>query len=315
MMARLTLIVVTAFALAASPALAQKGPTTATPLENPIAGITLDEISDNGPNAISLDGVTARIVSLTNSDETITPIFIIEDASGEVLRFDGEPSFYSFLPVTLRLVQMDPSSPEPEVIATSYTGGAHCCERMQIAAVQSDGSWAMSEMGLFDGGYGVEDFNEDGFGEIELADQSFLYTFDCYACSHPPPLFYKIIDGQAVDVSQDPDFYPVFAAALQNFDDLQSMSDGPGRVAGWAAIRARLGEGEAALAEIEALNIAASTTYDICTTGGSSYDCPAGSTRQVGFAEFLRTHLVEQGYLAGTASPGGKANGKAGDAL
>lgn len=299
------LLIFLSLSIGTAPVMAQKGPSQA-PQDSPIGGITLDEVSDTGPNAITLDGVTARIESLTNADETTTPIFIVEDASGEVLRFDGEPSFFSFLPVSLRLVQMDPSSAQPEVIATSFTGGAHCCERLQIAAVQPDGSWAMSEMGLFDGGHGIEDANEDGFGEIELADQSFLYTFDCYACSYAPPLFFKIIDGQAVNVSDDPDFYPVFAAALRTFDDLSSLSDQPGRVAGWAAIRARMGEGEQALAQIEAQGIAASTTYDICTTGGSSYDCPAGNTRQVGFAEFLRIHLVEQGYMTGVPAPGGK---------
>lgn len=303
---RHALFALTAFTMASSPALAQKGPANAATLEDPVNGITLDEVSETGPNAVTLGGITARVESMPGADETLLPVFIVEDASGEVLRFEGELSFFSFLPVTLRLVQMDPTSPEPEVIATSYTGGAHCCERMQIAAIQPDGSWAMSEMGLFDGGYSVYDADEDGFGEIEVADQSFLYTFDCYACSYPPPLFYTIVEGQAVNISDDPDLYPVFAGALTGFEDIQTMSDQPGRVAGWTAIRARLGEGEQALLEIEALNIATSTTYDICTTGGSSYDCPANSTRQVGFAEFLRIHLVEQGYMTGASVPGGK---------
>lgn len=303
---RHALFAASAFALASSPVFAQKGPVNTATLENPVSGVTLNEVSETGPNAITLDRITARVESMPGADETLLPVFIVEDASGEVLRFEGELSFFSFLPVTLRLVQMDPTSPEPEVIATSYTGGAHCCERMQIAAVQPDGSWAMSEMGLFDGGYSVYDPNEDGFGEIEVADQSFLYTFDCYACSYPPPLFYTIVEGQAVNVSDDPDFYPVFAAALTSFEDVQTMAEEPGRVAGWAAIRARLGEGEQAFREIEALNIAASTTYDICTTGGSSYDCPASNTRQVRFAEFLRIHLVEQGYMTDASMPGGK---------
>lgn len=299
----------------ATSALAQKGPAAATTTDNPITGITLDEISETGPNAVTLDGITARVESVPGNDETMLPVFVIEDASGEVLRFEGEASFFSFLPVTLRLVQMDPTSAQPEMIATSYTGGAHCCERIQIAAVQPDGSWAMSEMGLFDGGYSIEDANEDGIGEIVLADQSFLYTFDCYACSYPPPLFYKIIDGQAVNVSADPDFYPVFVAALSGFDDLQTMTDQPGQAAGWAAHYARIGEGEQALAEIESQGIAGSTTYDICTSDVSNYDCPPDDIRQVGFAEFLRSHLVEQGYLQDASGPGGKANGKASEAL
>lgn len=300
------LLALAAASLAASPVLAQKGPSGVATVGNPISGITLDEFSETGPNAIVLDGVTARVESRPGNDGDTIATFIIEDASGEVLRFDGEPSYFSFLPITLRLVHIDPSSPQPEVIASSYTGGAHCCERIQIAAVQPDGSWTVSEMGLYDGGYSVYDPNGDGVGEIEVVDQSFLYTFDCYACSYPPSLYYTITDGQLVSLSTRADLTNTYAGALLDFDSLQSMADEPGRVAGWAAVRARLGEGEQALAEIEAQGIAASSTYEICVGGGPAYDCPEDNRRQVGFAEYLRNHLVEQGYMTGTSRPGGK---------
>lgn len=292
--------------LLASPALAQKGPSAVATIGNPITGITLDEFSETGPNALALDGVTARIESRPGNDGETIAIFIIEEDSSEVLRFEGEPNYFSFLPVTLRLVHIDLSSAQPEVIAASYTGGAHCCERIQIAAVQPDGTWAMSEMGLYDGGYSVYDPNGDGVGEIEVVDQSFLYTFDCYACSYPPSLYYTIADGQLVNVSTRADFTNTYAGALLDFDSLQSMADQPGRVAGWAAVRARLGEGEQALQEIEAQGIATSSSYEICLGTQSTYDCPQGNRRQVGFTDFLRSHLVEQGYMTGTQAPGGK---------
>lgn len=287
-----------AVSLIAAPALAQKGPSASPAGEpDPVRGIALDEFSDTGPNTLTLGGITARMEAQANSDSTTTPIYILEDASGEVVRFEGEPSFYSFLPASMRLVNIDPSTPEPELIASSYTGGAHCCDRIQIAALSPDGAWQVHELGLFDGGYTVWDADEDGFGEIEVADQSFLYTFDCYACSAPPPRFFTLRDGEPVDMSDNPDLYPTFESQLQRFDSPSAMSGEPGRLAGWAGIEARLGRGEEALATLEQINAAPDQTYEICTTGGSIWECAEADKREVGFVEFLRSHLVEQGYL------------------
>ncbi len=291
----------------AAPALAQKGP-SATPGDepDPVRGITLDEFNEAGPNTLTFGGITARLEAQANSDDTTTPVFMIEDASGEVLRFEGEPSFYSFLPASMRLANIDRSTPEPELIASSYTGGAHCCDRIQIAALAPDGTWQVHELGLFDGGYALEDANEDGFGELRVADQSFLYTFDCYACSFPPPRFFTVRNGEPVDVSDDPDLYPIYQAELQRFDRPSAMSDEPGRLAGWAGIEARLGRGEEALATLEQINAASDSVYEICTDGGSVWECADADKREVGFVEFLRSHLIRQDYLPEAANGGGK---------
>lgn len=301
------LVLVAAFCAVATPALAQKGPSAAPASEpDPVRGITLDEFDEAGPNTLTLGGLTARIEAQPNGDDTTTPVYILEDASGELLRFEGEPSFFSFLPASMQLVNIDPSTPEPELIASSYTGGAHCCDRIQIAALSPDGTWRVHELGLFDGGYTVWDADEDGFGEIEVADQSFLYTFDCYACSAPPPRFFTLSDGEPVDVSDNPDLYPTFESQLQRFDSLAAMIDEPGRLAGWAGIEARLGRGEEALATLEQMNAASDSLYEICTDGGSVWECADADKREVGFVAFLRSHLVRQGYLPEASNSGGK---------
>ncbi|MBO6956214.1 MAG: hypothetical protein JJ849_11980 [Rhizobiales bacterium] len=192
------------------------------------------------------------------------------------------------------------------MIASSYTGGAHCCDRIQIAALSPDGTWQVQELGLFDGGYTLWDADEDGFGEIEVADQSFLYTFDCYACSAPPPRFFTLRDGEPVDISDNPDLYPTYQSQLQRFDSPSAMIDEPGRLAGWAGIEARLGRGEEALATLEQMNAASDSLYEICTDGGSVWECADADKREVGFVAFLRSHLVRQGYLPETTNGGGK---------
>ena len=283
----------------AGTALAEKGPRVAPEQQpDPVFGIMLDDMRDIGPNVLTLTGITVEVVGEANpADETTIPVFSVRDDAGDLIRFEGEPSFFSFLPVTVRLVDIDPSSPQPEVIATSFTGGAHCCDRIQIAAVQPGGSWAVEEFGLFDGGYVLVDINDDGLAEIRVVDQSFLYTFDCYACSAPPPLYYRLLNGVSVDISNSADVDVAYRMELQRFDDPSAMTGEPGRLAGWAALRARLGDGEAALATIAGLNIASDFSYEVCTTGGPVWECADADRRPVGFAEFLRVHLIEQGYL------------------
>jgi len=291
-------VVCAAFCLIATPTLAQKGPSAAPSTEpDPVLGITLDGYSETGPNTLTLGGITARIEAQANSDDTITPVYVLEDANGEVLRFEGEPSFFSFLPASMQLVNIDPSTPEPELIASSYTGGAHCCDRIQIAALSPGGVWQVHELGLFDGGYTVWDADENGFGEIEVADQSFLYTFDCYACSAPPPRFFTVRDGEPVDVSDNPDLIPTYESQLTQFDSPSAMSGELGRLAGWAGIEARLGRGEEALATLEQINVASDVVYEVCADGGPVWECADADRREVGFVPFLRDHLVQEGYL------------------
>lgn len=285
-----------ALVLLAQPVLAQKGP-RAEPAADPVSGILIEPSHDNSPVTVTLDGVTATLEGQANGDGTITPLFTVRDARGAAIRFEGEPTFFGFLPASLRLVHLDPSTFEPEVIATSYTGGAHCCDRIQIAAILPDDSWVVEEMGLFDGGYDVADEDGDGVGEIRVADQSFLYTFDCYACSSPPPLFYRVVGGVPVDASAEPAFADAFNAEFARFGAPIDMVDEPGRLAGWVALNARIGLARQALDTVEAVNGGAGFTYDVCSTGGSPFDCARENIRQVGFVEFLRSHLIEQGYM------------------
>ena len=296
--------------LLVAPALAQKGAGADTmPPGNPdpaapVRAVSLEEFTEGRPNALELDGVGASILATPGDDGTTVPIFVVETLAGEVLRFEGEPSYFSFLPVRLEIAHLDASSPQPEVIATSYTGGAHCCDRLQIAAVQPDGTWTMTEFGLFDGGYHLDDANDDGEGEIVVADQSFLYTFDCYACSWAPSRYWVIRQGQAVDVSADPSYRAAYIAEIGDFAP-EDNADRPGGLAGWAALQARLGDGEAALARIARIYPRNAETTPICTTGGPTETCAPEELQDMTFDQFLRFHLIEQGYL-----PASKGGGK-----
>ncbi|MEM1286931.1 MAG: hypothetical protein AAGH60_01125 [Pseudomonadota bacterium] len=282
----------------ASPALARKGRPlpAAEPTTVGAEGVLLDAMDDNAPESITLGGVTVSVVSKPAGDGFTTPLFLLEDASGELFEFEGEETHFGFLPVTVRIAQLDPTTPELEVLTTSYTGGAHCCDRIQIASIDDSGRWSVQELGMFDGGYRLTDFNDDGIGEITVRDQSFLYTFDAYAGSWAPPQIFSLKTGALTDVSDEPAYVSAFIEEIGAFRP-EEHRDRPGGLAGWAAMEARLGRGDAALQTIASFNVNPDFPYEVCLTGGSAFDCSPKQLRHMNFDDYLRRHLTEHGYL------------------
>ena len=283
--------------LTLAPAVAQKGPSASPQAADPITGVTLDMMEDGAGGQLALDGMAITVHARANGDDTTTPVFTVTHESGASLTFDGEASLFDFLPVTLQIAPLDLANPMPAVIATSYTGGAHCCTVIDVIvwdAVQS--ALTRVELGPFDGGYVVEDANGDGVGEIVVSDQSFLYTFDAYAGSWPPPVYLAVHGADVIDVSADPSFIPAFDAAMEDIDPAD-YSDRPGMLAGWAALEARQGRGEAALARLAQVDVETFFEFTICADGTLGYDCPGKGAREATFVEALRAHLFSYGYL------------------
>ncbi|MBV6657463.1 MAG: hypothetical protein KI785_06805 [Devosiaceae bacterium] len=259
-------------------------------------GVVLDLLEDDAATSVSLDGVTVTVASRPDGDGITIPIFIIEADGQEQLRFEGAETFFSFLPVTAQIAHLDTTTPQPEVITTSYTGGAHCCDVITIASVQADGTWKAGELGSYDGGYRLTDFNRDGIGEVTVRDQSFLYTFDAYAGSWAPPLVHQFVGGAMTDVSADPAFSAAFTEEIGDFIPERNV-DRPGALAGWAAMEARLGRGDEALERLRLMNATVDWPYQICPDGGSRFDCEEKDLQTLTFRDFVRHHLVQQGYL------------------
>jgi serine protease Do len=93
----------------------------------------------------------------------------------------------------VRLIKLDPSSTQPQVIFTYNWGGAHCCMITKIATVDEKGNWHIVDGGILDGdGYEFVDLDRNGGGELVSIDNSFLYAFCSYACSYAPTLVKKL---------------------------------------------------------------------------------------------------------------------------
>jgi len=105
-----------------------------------------------GAPAISMDGVSAYILVKT-VDDMATPVLVVESGGKEVLRVNGMAPGWEVPPGEATIVEMDPSNPYPEVVFTSFSGGAHCCTNVQIAVSDGTGKhWEAVEAGDFDGG-------------------------------------------------------------------------------------------------------------------------------------------------------------------
>jgi hypothetical protein len=199
------------------------------------------------------------------------------------------------------IAEIDPGNQSKEVYFTSFSGGAHCCSNVIVAEAIGD-KWVAVPIGDFDGdGDFLDDLDKDGVAEIVTVDNRFLYQFDCYACSAAPLVIRTVRDGKAVDVTSDARYRKAHRDWLKQMEDeidpAQRWSS-PGFLAGWVAERARLGEGAAALKELDARwNLAKDEGEEVCLTGGEPENCARKNRTILKFPERLKLFLKQSGYL------------------
>ncbi len=109
------------------------------------------------------------------------------------------PGGYSTKPV--RVVQLD-STPEPEVVFTILSAGAHCCAFAKI--FRWDGGlerYLDSTHNFYDGIYLLQDLRHNGIPLFVDTDTLLAYRFSCYACAIYPPQISEYRTGRIVDVT------------------------------------------------------------------------------------------------------------------
>ncbi|NEQ55859.1 MAG: VCBS repeat-containing protein [Leptolyngbya sp. SIO3F4] len=90
-----------------------------------------------------------------------------------------------------------------EVIVRNYSGGAHCCTNTTIHRWTGE-EFAAVETGFLDGlGGSFADLDEDGYVEIAIPHQAFLYKFGSYAESFPPITFSTYRDGELLETTRE----------------------------------------------------------------------------------------------------------------
>ena len=188
----------------------------------------------------------------------------------------------------------------------SFTGGAHCCNEVQVAVIGPRGIRVV-QLGSFDGGPTdafPRDLDGDGIVDFEQQDDSFLYTFSSYAGSMAPPKYFNLVGGRAVDVSSRPGFRPLFRRAMNRARPycLQQEGERNGACAGYVASTARAGQFQAAWA-VMLRAYDRDSGWDLpsgCRARlNADGECPPASViRYTNYPDALRAFLVRQGYIA-----------------
>ncbi|QPQ55396.1 hypothetical protein IC614_01940 [Allosphingosinicella flava] len=207
--------------------------------------------------------------------------------------------------------RLNPQARIDHIILASYSGGAHCCTRIQVAAPLGEG-FTTVDLGEWDGA-GLNEFPKDisgdGVADFVLYDNAFLYAFAPYAFSDAPPLVYNLVGTKFRDVSKAPAFRPLFAKSMANSraDCITPQDDNPrnGACAAYVASAARAGRLDQAWGEM-LTSYGQSEEWDLppsCKV--KAEPCPDDQQFvQPNYPDALSDFLVSTGYIpAGTQLP------------
>jgi hypothetical protein len=194
----------------------------------------------------------------------------------------------------------------PFLLVKSYSGGPHCCTNLAAAVVRPSQvqivkmeSWDGQPLETF-----PSDHDGDGSTDFILSDGAFLYAFDAYSNSWPPPKIMNIDGEKFADVSTRPGFRDLFIKHMREarercLDRTERHPDG--FCAGYVASALRARRFEAAWAEVTRHRGPASDwkLNPDCEKSRTRLGCPLAY--QGGASDYLtalRSHLRRFGYIS-----------------
>lgn len=260
---------------------------------------------DNGsPKTYAAQGLSVTLTAGKDKDGDAVPQITVQAPGVPQFKADGTSGFDPPT-ASFGVGRFDPKSPGPQVLFTSFTGGAHCCNDIVLIERASKG-WRSVDLGEWDGD-GPEnipaDVDGDGSADFVFVDNAFLYTFDSYAGSWAPPVVLNVIDGKVVDVSTDPRFRKVFADDMAQAQKLCAQKQN-GACAGYVADGARVEQFDAAWKFMLA-HYDAKQDWDLPTrcngTMGDDGTCKGQELKPKDYPQALRWFLEDHNYIPKTA--------------
>jgi len=241
-----------------------------------------------------------------SGSNVMQPVAIVRIKGREVGRLVGAET-WGGPGAIVQIAEMDPSNPYPEVLLSSFTGGAHCCNQIQVLTSDRSGDgWSEVTLAPFDGGASpAQDPLGTGRFLIVDVDNRFLYRFACYACSTAPARIWQLQGDAFLDVSHRPEFRPLHRRNLQRMAEWFQQTNpesANGFLAGYVANKALVGElydGWDRMTQ----RYDASSDWGLKECRGDLDDNGKCLGRQIvhsSFPEALRAFLIDTGYIKPT---------------
>jgi hypothetical protein len=207
--------------------------------------------------------------------------------------------------------KLNPRDLHPTILISGFSGGAHCCETLQIVSLVN-GEPVTIKLDPRDGDMMDKfptDIDGDGIADIRWADSSLLYEFAAYASSWNVPRIIDIKAGHAIDVSRERSFAKIYrdftAKTLRGCGD-HSDVERNGSCAAYAYGMAILGKPEEGIRTASALaGDPGDWLPDDCLVAyDEQSNCPKG--KEITFTSFepaLRYMMRKNGYLPALRRP------------
>ena len=209
-------------------------------------------------------------------------------------------------PEDILIVNLDPKNNSPEIMFSAFTGGAHCCSLPVFLSETSAGTWKFITYPMIDGEPPrLEDLDQDGSSEIITIDQSFLYTFDCYACSYAPYRVQQLRAGKIIDITKTALGLKKLKFQLEEMEAEAERNPtlwrSNGFLGAWVALKSILGQGQDAWKKMLLLYDRSDNKYNFGTYECSDrkikvFDCPSEKLIVIPFPIALEDHLKKEGY-------------------
>jgi hypothetical protein len=156
-----------------------------------------------GPATFRADDIAVSVRSI-DADETSYEAVVRQGRRAPLVIRTGEMPPIGCC--TISVGRLDRTGARYVMLAT-FTGGLHCCWRIQMALPDGPRRRVL-EVGAFDAPYnlgdqvtGVRDFDGDGRIDVVMGDDAFLYSFTGYTSSAAPLEIRNVLDGRVVNVS------------------------------------------------------------------------------------------------------------------
>lgn len=247
--------------------------------------------------AYTVDGWTLTL-SDTMKDGDEVPVLTVVDDQGRKVTAVGEASETSM--TRIGAGRIDPRGDGDQIVMTSYTGGAHCCTRIQVLD-RVGGQWKVIDLGMWDGD--GADFPKAQVPGAPLAfwlnDNRFAYAFTDYADSWMPPRFYEINGGRLIETSQAKRYAPLYEKDMADAKASCLKHDNPnGACAGMVADAARLGRrADGWKVMLANYDKGFDWTLGAACKVRVAGDCPKDQQVPLDFPAALENALVQDGYM------------------